>query len=197
MGRVVEHWWSEATAVPSPNQDSRPPASAPRLIVIHCISLPPGVFGGPQIDALFCNCLDPSEHPTFADLDQLRVSAHALVRRDGRVHQYVAFDRRAWHAGSSSYRGKAACNDYSIGIELEGLAPGGYTPVQYAHLTALVADLMAAYPSLTPAAIVGHQHIAPVRKTDPGPAFDWPHLRRLLARRLDVSPSRVAELNCA
>ncbi len=197
MERVVEHWWSEAAAVPSPNQDFRPPNSAPRLIVVHCISLPPGVFGGPQIDALFCNRLDTSEHPAFAGLDQLRVSAHVLVRRDGRAHQYVAFDRRAWHAGSSSYRGTSACNDYSIGIELEGVDEGGYAPTQYTRLVALVADLMAAYPSLTPAAIVGHQHIAPVRKTDPGPAFDWPHLRRLLAQRLGVSPSRVADLNCA
>lgn len=163
--------------LPSPNQDDRPPGTAIELLVVHGISLPPGEFGGPWIDALFTNALDPAAHPYFAGIASLRVAAHALIRRDGEIVQYVPFHRRAWHAGVSSWRGRNGCNDFSIGIELEGTDDLPYTDVQYLRLVELARALTAAYPGITPEAIAGHSEVAPGRKTDPGPAFDWRRLR--------------------
>lgn len=170
-----------ARRCPSPNQDERPAGSAIELLVVHGISLPPGEFGGPWIDALFTNALDPAAHPFFAAVAPLRVTAHALIRRTGEVVQYVPFHRRAWHAGESAWRGRAGCNDFSIGIELEGTDTVPYADAQYAALAALARALFDVYPGLGPERIVGHSEIAPGRKTDPGPAFDWPRLRRELA----------------
>ena len=152
----------------------------PDLIVIHGISLPPGKFGGPHIDALFTNTLDPAGHPYFRDVAEVRVSSHLLVRRDGEVVQYVPVHRRAWHAGQSSFRGRERCNDFSVGIELEGTDDRPYTAAQYRRLGRLIRILRQGVASLRGAAIVGHSEVAPGRKTDPGPAFDWPRLRQLV-----------------
>ena len=176
-----EGWLRGVARVPSPNADARPPDCDPSLIVVHGISLPPGEFGGPWIDRLFTNCLPVDEHEYFATIDKLRVSAHALVRRDGEIRQYVPFGLRAWHAGESSWCGRQRCNDFSIGIELEGSDEIPYAEAQYERLAALIAALRLAYVSLRTAEIVGHQDIAPGRKTDPGPAFDWIRLDRELA----------------
>ncbi len=172
-----------ARQVPSDNQDERPAGIKPSLIVIHGISLPPGRFGGPHIDRLFTNRLEAHAHPFFGDIAGLRVSSHLLIRRDGRVTQYVPLHRRAWHAGRSSYAGRTNCNDFSVGIELEGADDVPYTLVQYRRLAALIRALRRAIPSLARAAVVGHSDIAPGRKTDPGPAFDWSRLRGLLKPR--------------
>jgi len=152
----------------------------PDLIVVHGISLPPGEFGGPWIDRLFTNSLDPDAHPYFAEICALRVSSHFLIRRDGELVQYVPVDQRAWHAGESCFAGRDACNDFSVGVELEGLDDASYSREQYEQLAALVAALRATVPSLRKAPLVGHSDIAPGRKTDPGPAFDWQLLARLL-----------------
>lgn len=181
-------WLLGAHLVESPNCDDRPPGHVPELIVIHGISLPPGEFGGPWIDALFTNQLPVGQHPYFETLAGLRVSAHALVRRDGTVVQYVPFDRRAWHAGTSQWRGRERCNDFSIGIELEGTDAGAYERVQYAALARIIALLCRAYPSLSPERVVGHSDLAPGRKTDPGIAFDWPLLRTLVHIELEAGP---------
>lgn len=165
---------------PSPNCDRRPEGMEPELVVVHGISLPPGKFGGDYVEALFTNTLDPNGHPFFAEIAGLEVSAHALIHRDGRVVQYVPFHRRAWHAGVSSFRGRSRCNDFSIGIELEGTDEAPYEPMQYLRLAELIHALTGAYPGLSPDRVVGHCHIAPGRKTDPGPQFDWPGLRALL-----------------
>jgi AmpD protein len=165
----------------SPNSDQRPDGEMPGLLVIHGISLPPGEYGGPWIDALFTNNLDPQAHPYFAEIHQLRVSSHLLIRRDGELVQYVPFDKRAWHAGVSSYQGRACCNDFSIGIELEGTDAGAYEMVQYQVLAESVAALLAAYPALSAERITGHSDIAPGRKSDPGSHFDWHYFQRLLA----------------
>jgi AmpD protein len=175
-----------ARSVDSPNCDDRPPGQAPELVVVHGISLPPGDFGGPWIDALFTNTLPADGHPYFASLAGLRVSAHALVRRDGAVVQYVPFHRRAWHAGASAWRGRERCNDYSIGIELEGTDATPYAQAQYEALAELIAALCRAYPTLDPQAVVGHSDVAPGRKSDPGIAFDWPLLRAGIRYRLEV-----------
>jgi N-acetyl-anhydromuramoyl-L-alanine amidase len=172
-----------ATRRLSPNCDARPPGVLPELIVVHGISLPPGEFGGPWIDRLFGNTLDPAAHPAFADLEGLRVSSHLLIRRDGEVIQYVPLDRRAWHAGRSRFAGRDNCNDFSVGIELEGTDAVPYETAQYQRLCATIKALRRGIPSLAKAPVVGHSDIAPGRKTDPGPAFDWPRLERLLARR--------------
>lgn len=157
--------------VPSPHQDARPPGAAPTLAVVHGISLPPGEFGGPWIDALFTGVLPPERHPYFREIASLRVSAHACIARDGQITQYVPFHRRAWHAGASVFRHRVACNDFSVGIELEGADDLPYADVQYTQLNRVLAALRGAYPRL--AAVAGHSDIAPGRKTDPGPAFDW------------------------
>jgi N-acetyl-anhydromuramoyl-L-alanine amidase len=164
----------------SPHFDGRPAGVLPELMVIHGISLPAGEFGGPWIDQLFTGGLPPSAHPSFAEIARLRVSAHALIRRDGTIVQYVPFGQRAWHAGQSHYRGRPACNDFSVGIELEGTDQIPYTDPQYEQLGVLVEALLEAYPSLSSDHIAGHSDIAPGRKTDPGPSFDWERLRSLL-----------------
>lgn len=174
---IVEHWLGRARRVPSPNCDARPEPDDLSLIVIHCISLPPGEFGGSAIDALFTNALDPSAHPYFAGISHLRVSAHLLIRRTGEIIQYVPFDQRAYHAGLSSYRGRPRCNDFSIGIELEGTDDQPYEEAQYASLIPVLKALLSAYPGLSPERIVAHSDITPERKTDPGPGFDWSRLR--------------------
>ncbi len=162
----------------SPFFDARPAGVVPDLIVLHGISLPPGDFGGPWISRLFTGAaMPPEHHPFFATLTGLRASAHLLVRRDGAVEQYVSLNERAWHAGKSSWLGREACNDYSIGIECEGTDDLPYEPAQYATLRALLPKLRAAYPAITPDRIVGHSDVAPGRKTDPGPSFDWSRIR--------------------
>ncbi|MBW4052731.1 MAG: 1,6-anhydro-N-acetylmuramyl-L-alanine amidase AmpD [Proteobacteria bacterium] len=165
----------------SPHCDARPGGVAPEVIVVHGISLPAGEFGGPWIDHLFAGSLPAGAHPSFRDTAGLRVSAHTLLRRDGAITQYVPFGLRAWHAGQSQYRGRTGCNDFSIGIELEGTDAIPYTDAQYASLAALIAALLATYPTLSAEGITGHSDIAPGRKSDPGPAFDWARLRSLLA----------------
>ena len=174
--------------IASPNHDSRPDDVEADVIVVHGISLPPGEFGGSWIDRLFTNTLPSDVHPYFAEVCSMRVSSHLVVARDGAVTQYVKFTERAWHAGRSVYRGREACNDFSIGIELEGTDTLAYEPAQYAALAKVVAALCAAYPSLSVDRIVGHSDIAPGRKTDPGPAFDWPLARRLIAAALEDKP---------
>jgi AmpD protein len=166
----------------SPHFDARPPDCVPELIVVHGISLPPGEFGGPWIDRLFTGGLPASAHPYFAGIAGARVSAHVLIRRQGEAVQFVPFGARAWHAGVSSWQGRTACNDFSIGIELEGTDEQPYEAGQYVTLTALIRALCASYDSLSTARVVGHSDIGPGRKTDPGPHFDWTRLRRELGR---------------
>ena len=167
---------SDARQVPSPNCDDRPLGAAVRLLVIHNISLPPGIFGGPQIDDFFRNQLNPDAHPFFQEIAHVRVSSHCMIRREGSVVQYVPFHRRAWHAGASCFEGVPDCNDYSIGIELEGTDTIPYTQAQYQQLIQVILALLRSYPDLSIDRIVGHQAIAPERKTDPGPAFEWSRL---------------------
>ncbi|MEX0824296.1 MAG: 1,6-anhydro-N-acetylmuramyl-L-alanine amidase AmpD [Woeseia sp.] len=162
-----------AQQCPSPNQDERPAGSTVDLVVLHSISLPPGEFGGGAIEALFTNTLDWDTHPYYGEIRGLEVSAHLLIRRDGYVIQFVPFGRRAWHAGASSFRGRAACNDYSIGIELEGEDTTPYSDAQYRHLSAVLLALRQHFPALDARRIAGHCDVAPDRKQDPGPAFDW------------------------
>jgi len=178
-----------ARQCPSPNQDERPEGVVPTLIVIHGISLPPGEYGGDAIQSFFTNCLDCDGHPYFREIDGLKVSSHLLIRRSGEIDQFVAFGRRAWHAGESSFRGRDRCNDYSIGIELEGTDTDPYTDEQYVNLTATVAALLRAYPQLSPRTIAGHCDISPGRKTDPGPSFDWLRLYDGLIDEADDPPS--------
>ncbi len=170
-----------ARQCPSPNQDPRPPGSRLELIVIHGISLPPGEFGDSHIEDFFANRLRPDVHPYFTEIAGMEVSAHALIRRDGGLVQFVPFVRRAWHAGVSSWCGRERCNDFSVGIELEGADDIAYDERQYETLAGLIRSLRHAYPSLEEADILGHSDIAPGRKTDPGEAFDWDRLHRLLA----------------
>jgi N-acetyl-anhydromuramoyl-L-alanine amidase len=172
----------DAVQVASPNYDARPPGVEADLIVVHGISLPPGEFGGMWIDRLFTNTLPVDAHPYFAEVGSLRVSSHVVIKRDAAITQYVKFTDRAWHAGKSSFNGRAACNDYSIGIELEGTDTVAYEDSQYHALGLIVAALCAAYPRLSTDRVVGHSDIAPGRKTDPGPAFDWPYARHLIAK---------------
>ncbi|MDZ7747837.1 MAG: 1,6-anhydro-N-acetylmuramyl-L-alanine amidase AmpD [Halofilum sp. (in: g-proteobacteria)] len=171
-----------ARQCPSPNRDPRPGPGALELVVIHGISLPPGEFGGDAIDRLFTNTLEADAHPYFREIAGLHVSAHLLIRRDGELVQYVPFHERAWHAGASSWCGREGCNDFSIGIELEGSDDTPYTDVQYERLAAVVGALATAYPRIGPGRLAGHADVAPGRKTDPGPAFDWERLAALLER---------------
>jgi N-acetyl-anhydromuramoyl-L-alanine amidase len=171
---------SPARVVDSPNCDDRPADTLITLVVVHGISLPPGEFGGDAIERLFTNTLDPAADPYYATLAGLRVSSHFLVRRDGQLVQFVACTRRAWHAGASAWKGRERCNDFSIGIELEGTDTLAYAGAQYTTLARLVRALRRRYPI---ADVVGHSDVAPGRKTDPGPAFDWLRLRRLTAPR--------------
>ena len=178
--QIRDHRVVAARRRDSANCDDRPAGSGLSLIVIHNISLPRGHFGGDYIEQLFCNELDTGTHPDFLDLARLTVSAHLLVRRSGEVIQFVPFDRRAWHAGESAFAGVAACNDYAIGIELEGTDDSPYNPRQYEVLAAICSALIAHYPELTEERIVGHCDVAPGRKSDPGPAFSWDRFHRLL-----------------
>ncbi len=175
-------WLSEARAVPSPNFDARPAGLDIDLVVIHAISLPPGQFGGPYIEQLFTNRLAPAEHPYFAGVHGLRVSAHFLITRDGQLLQFVDIFARAWHAGESQWQGRTRCNDFSVGIELEGCDELPFEDAQYARVTALLHSLFVRLPALNATRLVGHSDIAPRRKTDPGPHFDWPRMRTALAR---------------
>jgi AmpD protein len=175
-------WYCPAQRRPSPNFGPRPAGIDISLIVLHSISLPPGVYGGEAVLDLFSNQLDWDAHPYFQTLRGLQVSAHFFIRRGGQIIQCVSADDRAWHAGASCWRGRANCNDYAIGIELEGLEGDTFAAPQYAVLTRLAVDLARRYPI---AAIAGHEHVAPGRKHDPGPGFDWARCQRELAPRLD------------
>ncbi len=174
------HRLSGATQLLSPNHDERPDPGDISLLVIHAISLPPDQFGGPWISDLFLNRLDPQAHPYFATIHTRKVSAHLCIFRDGAITQYVPFERRAWHAGESSYEGRSRCNDFSIGIELEGCDTQTFSDAQYTALAAATLAILRRYPRITPAHITGHSDIAPVRKTDPGPRFDWARYRARL-----------------
>ncbi|MBV7316469.1 1,6-anhydro-N-acetylmuramyl-L-alanine amidase AmpD [Shewanella sp. NIFS-20-20] len=170
-------WWSGANARPSPFYNGRPEAEV-SLLVIHHISLPAGAFGGEHVDGLFMGNLDIHAHPSFAELNGLEVSAHFFIRRNGEIIQYVSCDDRAWHAGVSSFAGRSNCNDFSLGIELEGTGELAYTQAQYLELTTLTRAIISAYPDITPERICGHSDIAPGRKFDPGASFDWQAYRQ-------------------
>jgi AmpD protein len=174
MSYTLENGWIlQAKHTPSPNFGSRPGGVEPELLVIHNISLPPGQFGGRCIEQFFTNCLDWQEHEYFAHLEGIKVSSHLLIRRTGELVQFVALQDRVWHAGKSCYQGREECNDFSIGIELEGTDCEPYADEQYATLAAVTVLLLRELPQMNAKAIVGHSDIAPGRKTDPGPAFDW------------------------
>ena len=175
------NWFDKARRVPSPNFDSRPPSCEIDLIIVHAISLPPGEFGGPHIEQLFCNRLDPQMHDYFRGIAETKVSAHLLITRDGALVQFVALSCRAWHAGESCFGGRVRCNDFSIGIELEGTDCTPYEDSQYERLGDVCRTLMTRWPAIGPGRIVGHSDVAPNRKTDPGPFFDWRRLNDLLA----------------
>ncbi len=183
---LVEGWWSAAARRPSPHWNARPPGAAVELALIHSISLPAGVYGGDAVERLFAGTLDPAAHPSFEALRGLEVSAHFLLRRDGRLLQFVPLQARAWHAGRSIWRGRPNVNDVSVGIELEGLEGQAFEPVQYAALAVLLGGLAR---EGTLREVCGHEHVAPVRKGDPGPGFDWPLLQGLLGPRLPCLPA--------
>ncbi|MCB1728637.1 MAG: 1,6-anhydro-N-acetylmuramyl-L-alanine amidase AmpD [Gammaproteobacteria bacterium] len=170
-------WAIGVHRIESPNQDERPDDCAVDLVVVHAISLPPDQFGGAGVMQLFCNALDPDEHPYYAEIAHLRVSAHFLVRRDGELLQFVPTTRRAWQAGQSCWRGRSRCNDFSVGIELEGCDSQGFEEAQYRVLSALLAGLVRRHPIVS---VQGHSEIAPGRKTDPGPMFEWQRLETVL-----------------
>ena len=172
---------SSVRLVISPNQSERPPGNEIDLLIIHNISLPPGEYGTGCIDQLFCNSLPQDAHPYFAEIANLKVSSHLLIERSGEVTQYVAFDKKAWHAGDSLYCGKENCNDFSIGIELEGTDFEAFTEQQYDSLIVITNLLLMDYPCLNLDRIVGHSDVAPSRKTDPGPLFDWSRYRSSLS----------------
>lgn len=177
---MIENGWLKiARRVESPNCDERPADMQPELIVVHGISLPPNEYGGFHIEALFTNRLNPDDHPFFSQICHLRVSAHLLIRRDGSLIQFVSFDQRAWHAGESCYRGRSRCNDFSIGIELEGVDESPYDMAQYQALAEVYGYLVDVYATLSIEHIVGHSDIASGRKTDPGDAFDWALFKQL------------------
>ena len=182
-------WLARARHCPSPNFGPRPAGSAPELALIHSISLPPGEYGGDAIESLFTNRLDWDAHPYYEKIRGIAVSAHFVIRRDGEVVQFVSCEDRAWHAGASSWRGRANCNDYSIGIELEGLEGERFEPAQYAALAALLDELVQCYPLR---AIVGHEHVAPGRKIDPGPGFEWPRLIEMTPSASSLFPPEVS-----
>lgn len=178
--RFADGWLHGARRLPSPNCDAWPAGAAIELVVIHAISLPPGEFATGCVEALFTNTLDCNAHPYFAALDGLHVSAHFFIARDGALTQFVPLDRRAWHAGQSCWAGRTACNDFSLGIELEGCDEQPFTDAQYTALAALLAELREVIPALDASRLVGHSDIAPGRKTDPGPHFDWTRVRAAL-----------------
>jgi len=178
-----------ARSCPSPNQDARPDGVEMNLIIVHSISLPPGKFGGPEIEQLFTNCLDWDSHDYFGEIRGLKVSSHLLIRRDGELVQFVPFTERAWHAGDSCFQGRSNCNDSSIGIELEGEDELSYDDRQYDTLISLLTAMLKAYPSLSARRIAAHSDVSPGRKTDPGPAFDWLRLYDGLSRELAMEES--------
>jgi N-acetyl-anhydromuramoyl-L-alanine amidase len=180
--QIDQHWLNQAAHLSSPNCDDRPDKDDINLIVIHCISLPPGEFGNNCISQLFCNHLEPDAHPYFKEIHQLKVSSHLVIERTGEILQFVPFDKRAWHAGQSCFAGRERCNDFSIGIELEGTEIIPYTEIQYQQLAKSVRILLNTYPELSPERIVGHSDIAPGRKTDPGDSFDWQKFYCLLGK---------------
>lgn len=175
---------AEARFVPSPNFDERPDGQPIDLLVIHNISLPPSEFGGPYIEQLFTNCLNPDAHPYFRDICHLQVASHLLIRRNGEIIQFVPFHKRAWHAGESCFAGRTRCNDFAIGIELEGADDIPYEDQQYEALLAISQQLLQTYADIKQENIVGHCDISPGRKTDPGPAFDWNRYRTGLKKYL-------------
>lgn len=181
--RVRDGWLEGVRQLRSPNFGERPGGCEPDLLVIHNISLPPGCYGGDAIERFFTNCLDWDAHPYYREIRGMEVSSHLLLRRDGKLVQFVSFNDRAWHAGASCFDGRDNCNDFSIGIELEGTDDEPYTDAQYAVLADVSAALLAAFPGLEECRITGHSDIAPGRKTDPGPAFDWRRYRDDLASR--------------
>jgi len=178
--KIHDHWLNTAQHTPSPNTDFRPDESDISLIVIHCISLPEGHFSTPYITQLFTNQLKACDHSSFKEICELKVSSHVVIARTGEITQYVPFNQRAWHAGVSNYCGRTQCNDFSIGIELEGTDHTPYTAEQYQQLSQLISCLIKHYPKLTSKAITGHSNIAPERKTDPGEFFDWELLKASL-----------------
>ena len=167
------HWLIDAVARPSPNCNDRPRPEDIALVIVHGITLPPGQFGTGLVERLFLNTLDLTLHPALADLEGVRVSSHLLIDREGAVTQFVPFHRRAWHAGVSSFAGRESCNDFAIGIELEGTDTLPYEEAQYERLAKVLRALLLRYPQLSPSRVVGHSEVAPGRKTDPGPVFDW------------------------
>ena len=177
----ADHQWLKGIRrVPSPNCDERPAGAEISLLVVHGISLPPGQYGGPYIDQLFTNSLNPDEHPYFGKIHKLRVSSHLMINREGMITQYVPFHLRAWHAGESEFKGRKACNDFSIGIELEGCDDQPYEQVQYKILSEVIKAFENCWGDIKRECIVGHCDIAPGRKTDPGIAFDWKYFFELL-----------------
>lgn len=183
----ADGWYRPARRCASPNFGPRPPGTTLTLALLHSISLPPGRYGGDAIERLFTNRLDWDRHPYYTQIRGLEVSAHFLIRRDGGLLQFVSVLERAWHAGQSSWRGVPQCNDYSVGIELEGLEGRTFAAAQYRSLVRLLRRLGQAWPTL--AEVAGHEHVAPGRKADPGPGFDWPRLARRLRGDLDCVPA--------
>ena len=181
MGRIdgdwIAGWWRAARPIASPNFGPRPPGVAIDLVVLHSISLPPGEYGGEAIERLFTNRLDWDAHPYYAQIRGLQVSSHFVIRRDGELLQFVSCDERAWHAGRSHFQGRDNCNDFSIGVELEGLEGDAFEPAQYERLVRLLNAIASHYPVRH---VAGHEHVAPGRKIDPGPGFDWALLRQRL-----------------
>lgn len=186
-------WLREARHCPSPNFGPRPAGARIDLLVLHSISLPPGQYGGPQVEQLFTNQLDWDAHPYFGEIRGLEVSSHFFIRRDGTLIQFVDTFERAWHAGQSRWRGRDNCNDDSVGIELEGLEGETFEPAQYRRLVRLMAQLAIRHPVQH---VAGHEHIAPGRKLDPGPGFDWAHLQQLTQQSLGWTPSYFPEVVC-
>ena len=184
-------WWQQARRCESPNFGPRPDGAAIDLVIVHSISLPPGEYGGDAIERLFTNRLDWNAHPYYQQIRGLEVSSHFLVRRDGELLQFVSCDARAWHAGASVWRGRADCNDFSVGIELEGLEGEHFEAPQYDSLAMLVEELARQYPV---AAVVGHEHVAPGRKFDPGIGFDWSRLIAMTTRAAPYFPEEVKPL---
>lgn len=185
--QIKQHHLTSAQFCPSPNHDLRPKEEDISLLVIHNISLPPGQFGQGYIQQFFQNTLPTEKHSFFQKIEEIKVSSHLLIERDGTIIQFVPFNRRAWHAGVSSWKGRECCNDFSIGVELEGTDTIPYTKCQYTQLASVTALLLEIYPTLTLDNITGHQHISPVRKTDPGPAFNWDYYRQRLEETMLIS----------
>jgi N-acetyl-anhydromuramoyl-L-alanine amidase len=181
--KILNGWLNSARRAPSPNFNARPAGTPISLLVIHSISLPPCEYGGAAIENFFQNKLDAAAHPYFKTISAMKVSSHLLIRRDGEAVQFVSFEQRAWHAGVSQFKGVSDCNNFSIGIELEGCDNDGYTAAQYRRLASVTKLLQKTYPKITPTRIAGHCHIAPERKTDPGPHFDWKRFRTAIKKK--------------